>query len=155
MKRYIIGLISILISYVGVYAETNEIKLNTDRFADTGVVTYNKPFDYKKTAEWGKYKALRAVGWSTLGIGVPATLTGLFLCGLAIDASPEAGTAAAIVTISGASLTVASIPILITAYHYRNKAKKMALNVGVSSLNVPAGMNRTDFAPALSLALNF
>lgn len=114
-----------------------------------------KTFDYKNTQEWGKYKALRAVGWSAFGVGVPATLVGLFLCGVALDASPAAGTAGAIVTISGGALTLSSIPLLISAYHYRNKAKKLALNVGVSSINTPSISNRIDYTPALSLALSF
>lgn len=184
MKRYIFILLSIVITSLCAYSQ-NDISIPFDNSQDTSILTsdlnsekgtnpYSQSsmpstytmssdyagnsamtFDYKNTQEWGKYKALRAVGWSAFGVGVPATLVGLFLCGVALDASPAAGTAGAIVTISGGALTLSSIPLLISAYHYRNKAKKIALNVGVSSINTPSISNRIDYTPALSFALNF
>lgn len=183
MKRYIFSVICMLITTL--YAYPQEAAFNIQNsLEDTTVVTpepasknltnpYSQfsmastssasgfsenttmPFNYKQTKEWGKYKALRAVGWSAFGVGVPATLVGLFICALAVDAAPEADTAGAIVTVSGGALTLSSIPILISAYHYRSKAKKMALNVGVRSINAPSFSNKTDYTPALSLALNF
>lgn len=184
MKRYIFILLSIFITSFCAYSQADiNLALDTSQekpisitelsaenatnLADefSMVPTYttsseyagnsSMTFDYKNTQEWGKYKALRAVGWSAFGVGVPATLVGLFLCGVALDASPAAGTAGAIVTISGGALTLSSIPLLISAYHYRNKAKKLALNVGVSSINAPSISNRIDYKPALSFALNF
>lgn len=183
MKRHIFILLSILFASFCAYSQ-NEIDLPLDNSQETLIPTSKlshdnetnpfddssavstltssayiansvMSFDYKHTQEWGKYKALRAVGWTTFGVGVPATLVGLFLCGVALDASPAAGTAGAIVTISGGALTLSSIPLLISAYHYRNKAKKMALNVGVTSINAPSISNRIDYTPALSFALNF
>lgn len=183
MKRYIFILLSIIITSLCAYSQ-NDISIPFDNSQETSILTSElsaesatnphdeslmvssltsyantansvMTFDYKNTQEWGKYKALRAVGWSAFGVGVPATLVGLFLCGVALDASPAAGTAGAIVTISGGALTLSSIPLLISAYHYRNKAKKMALNVRVSSINTPSISNRIDYTPALSFALNF
>lgn len=113
-------------------------------------------FDYKKTQEWGKYRALRAVGWSALGVGVPVTLTGLY--GMAIEYVHSGNGINGpffIVTLVGGALTLSSIPILISAYHYRNKAKKIALNVGVTSINTHTFSNRIDYTPALSFALTF
>lgn len=183
MKRYIFILLSIVITSLCAYSQ-EEMNVPLDNSQETSILTSELSaenatnphdeslkissltssantansvmrFDYKNTQEWGKYKALRAVGWTAFGVGVPATLVGLFLCGVALDASPAAGTAGAIVTISGGALTLSSIPILITAYNYRNKAKKMALNVGVTSINAPSISNRIDYKPALSLALSF
>jgi|GluameStandDraft_1065615.scaffolds.fasta_scaffold10455_5 hypothetical protein len=182
MKRYIF-LLSIVITSLCAYSQ-EEMNVPLDNSQETSILTTElsagsatnlhvessmastitssaysansaMTFDYKNTQEWGKYKALRAVGWSAFGVGVPATLVGLFLCGVALDASPAAGTAGAIVTISGGALTLSSIPLLISAYHYRNKAKRMALNVGVTSINAPSISNRIDYTPALSFALNF
>lgn len=182
-KRYIFILLSIFITSLCAYSQ-EEMIVPLDNSQETSILTSDlnsendtnpygqssvpsnitssaysanlaMTFYYKNTQEWGKYKALRAVGWSAFGVGVPATLVGLFLCGVALDASPGAGTAGAIVTISGGALTLSSIPLLISAYHYRNKAKKLALNVGVSSINTPSISNRIDYTPALSLALSF
>ncbi|MCM1356366.1 MAG: hypothetical protein NC212_08185 [Staphylococcus sp.] len=184
MKRYFFSLLCTLITSFCAYSQ-DEITVPLDNSQETSILTSDlssgngtnpaevssmvptytmssdyagnsaMAFDYKNTQEWGKYKALRAVGWSAFGVGVPATLVGLFLCGVALDASPAAGTAGAIVTISGGALTLSSIPLLISAYHYRNKAKMMALNVGVTSINAPSFSNKIDCTPALSFALNF
>lgn len=183
MKRYIFILVCILVTSFCAYSQgefnhTFDKAQETTSFADesnsaTAINTFsessvmytfanselagnlNTTFDYRNTQEWGKYKALRAAGWSAFGVGVPATLVGLFICGIALDASPSAGTAGAIVTISGGVLTLSSIPLLISAYHYRNKAKKLAFNVGVTSINSPLISNRIEYTPALSFALNF
>lgn len=183
MKRYIFILVCALVSSFCAYSQV-ETNLTLDESHETDTLTDasdsetvintfsdsyamsafansefagnpTTTFDYKNTQEWGKYKALRAVGWSAFGVGVPATIVGLVLCGVALDASPSAGTAGAIVMISGGVLTLSSIPILISAYHYRNKAKKLALNVGVTSINSPNISNRIEYTPALSFALNF
>lgn len=39
-------------------------------------------FDYKNTQEWSKYKVLRAIGWSSFGVGITATFYGLIGLGL-------------------------------------------------------------------------
>lgn len=172
MKHHIFILFCILITSLCAYSQ--EIPMLTEELNSENVINpfhqssvtsssinsdFNESttmsFNYKHTQEWGKYKALRAVGWSAFGIGVPATLVGLFLCGVAMDAAPAVGTAAAIVTISGGALTLSSIPLLISAYHYRNKAKKMALNVGVTSITTPSISKGRDYTPGLSFALNF
>ena len=110
-------------------------------------------FDYKKTSEWGTYKALRAVGWSALGLGVPTTVTGVFAAILGADGSTNP--TGKIVFLTGVSLTAASIPLLATAYYYRHKAKKMHLTLGATGLTSPGSFNRADLAPGLALTLRF
>lgn len=157
MRRYILALATLFISMISFAQESQSPTIiATGPSSPLSLSEYEPVLDYKKTPEWGKYKALRAVGWTSLGVGVPATLTGLFLAALAIDAAPEAGTAAAIVTISGASLTLASIPLLVSAYHFRRKAKRMSLNLGISHITpVALPSHRALPTPALSFALTF
>lgn len=143
MKRTIFIILSVFITVLSAYSQ------------DATSLPVDNPvaFDYKNTSEWSTYKTLRAVGWSSLGVGVPMTLTGLL--GIALSSiNGGNGGPFIIVTAVGGGLTVASVPLLITAYHYRHKAKKMALNVGVTSINTPV-TNRPDYTPALSLALTF
>lgn len=40
---------------------------------------HSNPIDYKHSNEWKKYKTLRAIGWSALGVGIPTTLFGVVL----------------------------------------------------------------------------
>ncbi|WP_303028708.1 hypothetical protein [uncultured Duncaniella sp.] len=115
----------------------------------------SQPFDYKQTAEWGKYKALRAVGWTAFGVGTPITLVGLVGGAIAIFGGYNLSAPWIALLGTGGVLTLSSVPILISAYHYRNKAKKMSLNLGVSSITTPSLTTNTHFTPALSFALNF
>lgn len=111
-------------------------------------------FDYKNTQECSKYKVLRAIGWSSFGVGITATFYGLIGLGLSLNDGGNGHPFIAIIATGGA-LTLSSVPILIIANKYKRKAKKMALNIGVSSINTPSISNRIDYTPALSLALNF
>ena len=111
--------------------------------------------DYKQTKEWGRYKTLRAVGWSAFGVGVPATLLGV--CFAALEHGMSGGDApigAAVIAVGG-TLTVASVPLLICAYRYRDKAKQMS--VGLSTINTPTVSRHMayDYAPALSVSVTF
>lgn len=110
--------------------------------------------NYKTTKEWKRYKALRAVGWSALGLGIPVTLGGLVGVGVsAIDGDPYGGFIA--ILAAGGVLTLSSIPILISAYHYRKKAKKIALELRMASVYNPTINNCQSFQPALGLTLRF
>jgi len=112
-------------------------------------------FDYKQTTEWKRYKILRAVGWSALGVGVPM----FWLCAwgsmaIGYHEDREGSRFLYGLTWTGAGLAVASIPILICAYRYRYLAKHMS--VSVSTINTPTLNNvGRSFAPAISLALTF
>lgn len=123
---------------------------NTAAFNDIEAHSFN----YKTTKEWKKYKALRAVGWSALGLGIPVTFGGLVGVGVsAIDGDSYGGFIAMLA--AGGVLTLSSIPILISAYHYRKKAKKIALELRMASVYNPTINNRQSFQPALGLTLRF
>lgn len=113
-------------------------------------------FDYKKTAEWGRYKALRAVGWSFLGVGVVSFFGGVYEALLEFALSGKNSVAGPIMVISGGVLTMTSIPILIVAYNNRRKAKRMSLDFGMSRVASPSlAANTLVASPALSLRLSF
>lgn len=114
-----------------------------------------QPFDYKQTAEWGKYKALRAVGWTSFGVGCAAFVGGLLTFSIESSFTGKHTAAGPALMIGGGALTIASVPILVSAYIYRNKAKKMSLNMGVSHITTPSLTTNTHITPALSFALNF
>lgn len=184
MKRYIFILLSIFITSFCAYSQA-EINLaldtsqekpisitelsaeNATNLADefSMVPTYTTSseyagnsamtFDYKKTQEWGKYTALRAVGWTTFGVGMATLSAGVITFLFESSLTGKHSATATALSVGGGVLTLSSIPILISAYHYRNKAKKLSLNVGVSSINAPTILNTIDYTPALSFALNF
>lgn len=111
---------------------------------------------YKNTPEWGKYKALRAVGWTTFGVGVTATGVGgfLYLALSSINGSEKAQPGA-IVFFSGLGLTAASIPILVSAYHYRNKAKKIDMSMSVTQISTPTINQNLSYTPAMNFTITF
>ncbi len=172
MKQSILTLLFIFLSIVCANAQTESINqyesaLESPLYAEASisgddtqqdsspiVQTERVPFDYKKTAEWGKYKALRAVGWTFLGVGSVSLVGGLFELALEQALSGKHSLAGPIMMISGGAFCVASIPILITAYNNRNKAKRMSLEVGMSQITSPTfAMNNLNVAPALSFKL--
>lgn len=114
----------------------------------------SRSFNYKMTKEWKRYKVLRAVGWSALGVGIPATLGGLVGVGVSVIGGDPYGGFIAILA-AGGVLTLSSIPILISAYHYRSKAKKVAFELRMAQVSNPGMNNRQSFQPALGIALRF
>lgn len=160
MKRHIFLLLCILITSFCAYSqeriqsdEYSAISTNTisSEYAGNSAMT----FDYKKTQEWGKYTVLRAVGWTTFGVGMATLSAGVITFLFESSLTGKHSATATALSVGGGVLTLSSIPILISAYHYRNKAKKLSLNVGVSSINATTILNIIDYTPALSFALNF
>lgn len=113
---------------------------------------------YKNTAEWSKYKTLRAIGWTTFGVGVATTGVGVVVSlALASIHGPnrDKTVAGPIVLCSGLGMTAASIPILISAYHYRSKAKKIGMNMGVTQLTAPTIGHTLSYTPAMNFTITF
>lgn len=110
-------------------------------------------FDYKQSKEWKRYKVLRAVGWSSLGLSVPIAIAA-GLTGASSYATGNDGTACAILLSASGVLVLSSLGLLISAYIYRHKAKK--LSVTLTSINMPMSINTgTAYTPALSFAITF
>ena len=113
-------------------------------------------FNYKKTSEWHKYKVLRAVGWSALGVGIPTTFIGAVAMAFSVVEGGDPWGGYIAITAAGGLLTVSSIPILISAYHFRNKAKRMTMDVTLSPVCAPSfTANRMEISPAVGLRFTF
>ncbi len=136
-------------------SENDEVELNKqieESIRQTPAVNFN----YKDTKEWQKYKTLRAIGWSFLGVSPVVTIIG-FSTGLAggLSCDPRSASAGSIICITGIIMGVSSVPILICAYNYRAKAKKMNANLGISYINTQLPSAKDFSTPALSFTLNF
>lgn len=113
---------------------------------------------YKNTKYWKRHKTFKALGWTFLGVGVPATALGFFLC--VCSAMPDADLSdeqradvervGLYCMIPGATLAVASVPMFCLSKANKKKAKK-EVSVGVARLATHDGI------PSLGLqvALNF
>lgn len=112
---------------------------------------------YKNTPEWGKYKALSAVGWTALGVGVAMTTTGVLLCFTSNSdlGSDAMSTASKALMISGGVISVASIPIISVAYYNRNKAKKIGVGMGMTQLSTPTVGQNICYTPAMNFTITF
>lgn len=115
----------------------------------------SKAVYFKDSKEWKSYKKLNIAGWSALAVGVPTTLYGLI--GTQFDKLNEGATGGvfiAVVAVGGA-LTLSSVPILIIANRYKNKAKTSHLNVGFTNLKTVSYIGNNEYAPAIRLTLDF
>lgn len=112
---------------------------------------------YKNTPEWGKYKALSTVGWTTFGIGIAATTTGVILLFTSNSdlGSNTMSTASKATIISGTAITAASIPIICVAYHNKHKAKEIGMNMGITRLSAPSIGQNLSYTPALNFTITF
>ncbi len=124
----------------------------------------SRNFNYKQTAEWQRFKIMRAVGWSAFGAGLAtAAFGGLLQAATLLYSGPgDFAGPGLICVVAGGSLAVASVPVLIIGYHNKHKAEKMALNFGISHISTPSGLISTPHAissnksaPALGLSLTF
>ena len=135
---------------------THDVSTSYDPSASGGKVspyTINESFDYKKTKEWKKYKVLRACGWSSLAVGIPITLGGGVLAAFADSQYGNGGGAGVPFIVAGGVITLASVPLLISAYHYRSKAKNLGL--GISAIATPCYQSSMWYNPALSVSFSF
>lgn len=167
MKKLIV-FIAFIVSAVCAYSKTSQVDSIAAIQPDgaSGISNQNRQSvfpalmndAYKNTPEWGKYKALRAVGWTTFGVGIAATGVGTIV-GLALGSIHGPNTdktqAGSIIVYSGLGLTAASIPILISAYHYRNKAKKIGMSMGLTQLAAPTFGQNMSYTPAVNFAVTF
>lgn len=163
--KKILVFIVFIVSAVGAYSQNDSI--DTNRAEAQTSISSQSPQQlppmlmsdaYKNTPEWGKYLALRTVGWTTFGVGMAATGVGAFVS-LALSSihgsNHDKTQAGPIIIYSGLGLTAASIPILVSAYHYKNKAKKIGLSMGVTQLPAPTFGQNLSYTPAMNFTITF
>lgn len=112
---------------------------------------------YTLSPEWKRYRRLNTVGWCAFGVGTATALFGGLwqVAALAADGGADFAGGPLVCVAVGGSMMVASVPILITARHYKRKAKNLTLNLGVTALNTPRHSSRPVSTPALGLTLTF
>lgn len=129
-----------------------------------------KDKSYKNTKYWKRHNTFKILGWSFLGVGVPAMAAGLVV-GVASmgdgggtyndyydedgnvyssDTNNKEDAFGAALLISGAALTVASIPMFILSATNKAKAKRVSASF-VPMTDCGSGA----VVPGLSLAMTF
>ena len=148
MRHFLPTILLLLISAVSAYAQ----QADSSPAASIEPSTNTSSNIYKQTKEWKRCKVLRAIGWTSLGVGIPTTLVGVYITGAQ---SIEGGTSAVGVPIivTGGILMVASAPLLIASNYFKRKAKR--LQMSMSTIEVPKYIDRTSCVPSLRLALTF
>lgn len=140
------------------FNHTHDVSTSYDVTISGGKVSpyaIKESFDYKKTKEWKKFKVLGACGWSSLAVGIPVTLGGVVLAAFADSQNGNGGGAGVPFIVSGGVITLASVPLLISAYHYRNKAKNLGLGIGISAIATPCCQSSMSYNPALLVSFSF
>lgn len=110
---------------------------------------------YKQTVYWGKYKVLKAAGWTSFSFGIAATTVGIFGGAIEEGATGEKPAVWDVIGYTGLGLFAASIPTLIVAYANKNKAYRVSLGADCITAPVVVGSNRKVVQPALALRFNF
>lgn len=148
MRHFLPTILLLLISAISTYAQ----QADSSHSVLTEPSTAISPDLYKQTKEWKYCKVLRAVGWTSLGIGVPTTLFGLYVtCMQSLDGGDSSLGVTALIT--GGVLTISSIPLLITSNYYKRKAKRIEMSL--SAMEMPKYIDKSGYVPALKLSINF
>ena len=103
-------------------------------------------------------KTLKILGWVSLGVGIPAMWFGFGISYAENSEGPNTTNIGALVFVSGAVLTLSSIPLFIVSHHYKTKGKKLktvSLSLGSQQVFIPQG-NRfvSGVQPALSVKVS-
>ena len=156
--RYITLLFLCLLASTPLFPQTDFAFRQTIKLAPYAAYSGYAPVaeSYKQTKDWKTYKALNVTGWCVLGVGVPMTLCGSFL--LAYHAQMEEGDPwiwSIVLTAAGGALTLSSIPLLITANHYKKKAKLNNLSLDITNINTRDYLGHHINTPAISFTYSF
>ena len=131
--------------------------LATEEFTDYAELT---PFPFyagsrnpdKYALYQKKAKILKAIGWTSLGVGIPTMATGFF-CAVATVYNGGNQKVWCGVCFTGVGLIIGSIPLFI--YAHKNKQKALSLSVGSTSMTVPALNGAMQTEPVFALRIDF
>ncbi len=116
---------------------------------------------YKQTKYWGRYKTLRAIGWSMFGVGTLGTA--FCVVGGAIDLyfchhedyDREKRMWNTLIC-SGGVIMAGSIPVIVLAYKNRAKAKRsVRLAPACSCISVDMPTGHSEIVPAVGINVTF
>ncbi len=97
-----------------------------------------------------KYHTRRWLGWTALGVGSLTTFVGICF---SIQEGEFNFAGPGSVILAGGLVTLSSIPLLISAYHFKHKARR--LEMSLSAIEVPKYVDRASCVPSLRFAVNF
>ncbi|WP_106831300.1 hypothetical protein [Parabacteroides pacaensis] len=122
----------------GYYGQEATDKTAVDGWHPSTGVDFKPSQFYKHSPYWKKHKVCRALGWTSLGVGIPAIGVGLVYGVASVESTnPDKDSKiAATILITGVSLTFASIPLFVIGH--RNKKKALSLSFGGQSLATPS-----------------
>ncbi len=110
-------------------------------------------FDYKSSKEWKKYRRLKALGWTTFGVGGAMVAIGGvadFIDNYEVHKGENRKTRFRIMWCIGAGVALSSIPLFICAH--KNKKKALSVNVTAQTVFMPMQMEQQ---PAIALRFSF
>jgi hypothetical protein len=105
---------------------------------------------YLKTA-----KTLKIAGWTALGVGIPSIFIGFAMGVTSIESEnrQKDQKTASWVVVSGAALTLSSIPLFIVSHHYKKKA--VSISLGSQQVFIPRENGFiSSIQPALSIKVS-
>jgi len=166
-KQYIVILL-ILFAGLNTQAQTS-LATPVDSTLHIGLNSYVQPVslmavNIPSQQEYRHYlrtaKTLKILGWTSLGVGIPTMCIGFVMgvAGIESENREKDQKTASWVLVSGAALTLSSIPLFIVSHHYKtkgNKLKAVSVSLGSQQVFIPQG-NRFVFGvqPALSVKVS-
>jgi len=168
MERQYIVILLILFAGLNTQAQIS-LATPADSTLHIGLNSYVQPVSLTlaTTASQQEYrhylrsaKTLKILGWTSLGVGIPTMCIGFVMgvAGIESENREKDQKTASWVFVSGAALTLSSIPLFIVSHHYKtkgNKLKAVSLSLGSQQVFIPQG-NRlvSGVQPALSVKVS-
>ena len=168
MERQYIVILLILFAGLNTQAQIS-LATPADSTLHIGLNSYVQPVSLTlaTTASQQEYrhylrsaKTLKILGWTSLGVGIPTMCIGFVMgvAGIESENREKDQKTASWVLVSGAALTLSSIPLFIVSHHYKtkgNKLKAVSLSLGSQQVFIPQG-NRfvSGVQPALSIKVS-
>jgi hypothetical protein len=168
MERQYIVILLILFAGLNTQAQIS-LATPADSTLHIGLNSYVQPVSLTlaTTASQQEYrhylrsaKTLKILGWTSLGVGIPTMCIGFVMgvAGIESENREKDQKTASWVFVSGAALTLSSIPLFIVSHHYKtkgNKLKAVSVSLGSQQVFIPQG-NRfvSGVQPALSVKVS-
>ena len=166
-KQYIVILL-ILFAGLNTQAQTS-LATPVDSTLHIGLNSYVQPVslmavNIPSQQEYRHYlrtaKTLKILGWTSLGVGIPTMCIGFVMgvAGIESENREKDQKTASWVLVSGAALTLSSIPLFIVSHHYKtkgNKLKAVSVSLGSQQVFIPQGNGFVSgVQPALSVKVS-
>ena len=151
MRAICLAIILLLCSAAGVRAQQTDSTSTALTEQPTVSTTHTdmRGIFQEYTSDLGKYATRSLLGYGALFVGIPTAVIGA----LNISEYNESNAGPIGAVIIGGMITLSSIPLLISAYHFKHKARR--LEMSLSAIEVPKYVDRASCVPSLRFAVNF